>query len=260
MMPPDELAVALRAACRDAGAAVLALRGRGLAVDAKPDGSPVSEADRAASRLLRDALLALAPGVPVVCEEGEQDPGAAERFWLVDPLDGTREFLRGSARFTLNIALLQGGRPLFGMIHAPVSGETWWGGAGSAAFRDGQALRTRALPVAPRVLLSPAEPLQAPHDLLARVLARWPAADCVPAPGALKFCELAAGRADLHPRSVPCCAWDSAAGQAILEGAGGVVLDARGEPLDYSRSPPWRNPAFLAAGDASVDWRALLRA
>jgi 3'(2'), 5'-bisphosphate nucleotidase len=257
MMPLDDLVVALHGACRQAGAAILALRGGDPEASLKPDGSPVSAADQAASRILREALDTLAPGIPVVCEEGDQDPGAAPRFWMVDPLDGTREFLRGTSRFTVNVALVDGGRPVLGVVLAPVDGLCWWGGRALGAFRDGRPIRVRALVEPPRVLLSPGESAQATGTLPARVLARWPGAECVPMPGAFKFCELAEGRADLYPRSVPSCGWDSAAGQAILEGAGGAVLDDRGETLAYVPSVGWRNSPFLAVADAGADWRWL---
>jgi 3'(2'), 5'-bisphosphate nucleotidase len=255
---PDAWIEGVRAACLRAAEAILRLREAPLEVASKDDGSPVSAADRAASRILGEGLRALDPALPVICEEGGHDPGRARRFWLVDPLDGTREFLRGTDRFTVNVALVEDARACFGLILAPVGGACWWGGAGLGAWRDGQPIRTRAMPAEPRILLSPAEPREAP--VLVALRERFPAATCDARAGALKFCELAEGRADLHPRSVPSCGWDSAAGQAIVEGAGGTVLAVGGRVLDYRGDRAgWLNPGFLAVGDARCDVRELMR-
>jgi 3'(2'), 5'-bisphosphate nucleotidase len=255
---PDAWIEGVRTACLRAAEAILRLREAPLEVTAKDDGSPVSAADRAASRILHDGLAALDPGLPVICEEGSHDPGGGSRYWLVDPLDGTREFLRGTDRFTVNVALVDGGRACFGLILAPVGGACWWGGGALGAWRDGRPIRGRGMPAAPRILLSPAEPPDAP--LLAALRSRFPAATREARAGALKFCELAEGRADLHPRSVPSCGWDTAAGQAIVEGAGGAVLRLDGRVLDYPGDrADWLNPGFLVVGDARFDARAVLR-
>ena len=255
MQLPERWPGAVRAACLDAGHAILAVRAEGAAagVERKEDGSPVSRADRAASVILRERLSALDPTLPVVCEEGSQDPGDAARFWVVDPLDGTREFLRGSEIFTVNVALLDSGRPLFGMIHLPATGECWWGAAGRGAWHDGNPIRCTQPAATPlRILSSPAERAASARGFLARLLQRFPDAALAPLPGALKFCRVAEGLADAYPRSMPCSAWDIAAGQALVEAAGGVVLSEDGSALRYRMLPGWPVRAFLALGDATL--------
>lgn len=249
---PESWPAAVRAACLDAGHAILAVRAdaAGPGVECKEDGSPVSRADRAASVILRERLSALDPSLPVVCEEGSQDPGDAARFWVVDPLDGTREFLRGSECFTVNVALLDSGRPVFGVIHLPATGECWWGAVGHGAWHDGKAIRC-AQPAAmpPRILMSPSERAADARAFLASLLHRFPDAALAQLPGALKFCRLAEGLADAYPRSTPSSAWDIAAGQALVEAAGGVVLSADGSALRYRMLPGWPAQEFLALGD-----------
>lgn len=254
-MSDQHAAEAVVAACREAGELILRLRAADPAVTSKPDGSPVSVADRAASALLARRLGGVLPGVPVVCEEGAQDPGGAARHWLVDPLDGTREFLRGSKHFTVNVALIEQGRAVLGAVHAPADGITWWGGRRFGAFRDRTPIAARPMHgMAPRVMLSPMQRDAAPDALLAALRARFPAAVLEYLPGALKFCRLAEGIADVYPRTLPSCGWDSAAGQALLEGAGGAVLDGTGQALTYGVSPGWRNGSFVAVADAGYAW------
>lgn len=254
---PEHWPAAVRDACRAAGLAILAVRAdaAGLGVERKGDGSPVSRADRAASRILRERLAALSPSLPVVCEEGSQDPGSASRFWVVDPLDGTREFVRGSDVFTVNVALLEGGRPVFGVIHAPVGGQCWWGGAGLGAWRDEVRIHAAAPAAVPlRIIASPAERAATARGFLARLLLRFPDAELTHLPGALKFCRVAEGLADAYPRATPSSAWDIAAGQALVEAAGGVVLSEDGRALCYRMTPAWPVSGFVAFGDAPPEW------
>lgn len=254
---PEHWPAAVRDACRAAGLAILAVRAdaAGLGVERKGDGSPVSRADRAASRILRERLAALSPSLPVVCEEGSQDPGSASRFWVVDPLDGTREFVRGSDVFTVNVALLDGGRPVFGVIHAPVGGQCWWGGAGLGAWRDEVRIHAAAPAAVPlRIIASPAERAATARGFLARLLLRFPDAELTHLPGALKFCRVAEGLADAYPRATPSSAWDIAAGQALVEAAGGVVLSEDGRALCYRMTPAWPVSGFVAFGDAPPEW------
>ena len=252
---PQHWPAAVREACREAGGAILAVRAdkAGLGVERKDDGSPVSRADRAASLILRERLGALSPSLPVVCEEGSQDPGDDTRFWVVDPLDGTREFVRGSDVFTVNVALLDGGRPVFGVIHQPVGGQCWWGGEGLGAWRDDVRIHAAAPAAAPmRIIASPAERAPDARGFLALLLRRYPDAALTHLPGALKFCQVAEGRADAYPRVTPSAAWDIAAGQALVEAAGGVVLGEDGRPLCYRRASGWPMTGFLALGDVAT--------
>lgn len=253
---PSHWPAAVRDACRAAGLAILAVRAdaAGLGVERKDDGSPVSRADRAASAILRARLGALAPALPVVCEEGSQDPGSAACFWVVDPLDGTREFVRGSDVFTVNVALVDEGRPVFGIIHTPVGGHCWWGGVGLGAWREETRIHTAVTAASPmRIVASPAERAATARGFLARLLQQFPDAELSHLPGALKFCRVAEGLADAYPRATPSSAWDIAAGQALVEAAGGVVLCEDGTPLRYRMGRGWAVGGFVAFGGATVE-------
>jgi len=249
-------------AAREAGAAILSLRASPVRGERKSDGSPVSAADRAASAILGARLESLDPELPVICEEARQDAGGARRFWLIDPLDGTREYLRGSACFSVNIALVTEGFPVFGLVHLPARKLSYWGMAGAGAWRDGEPIHARRVgetPAGLKVLLSPGEPAALTRlcETLLRDRGLHPQIEAVP--GAIKFCRLAEGSADLYPRRTRTCAWDTAAGQAILEAAGGTVHDGTGQRMRYRQSPGWFNGDFVAAADAGAGWDRALR-
>jgi 3'(2'), 5'-bisphosphate nucleotidase len=250
----------VHAACRAAGDVILQLRAALPATERKADGSLVSNADRAASLLIGERLRALDASIPVICEEALHDAAHAVRFWLVDPLDGTREFLRGSDVFTVNIALVEDGSAVFGAVYLPATGRFYCGETGIGAWRDGVALQARRSNSQDvlRVLVSPGQEEAIRQQHGAALQQRYPAMSIDAVAGAVKFCLLAAGEADLYPRYNPSCAWDTAAGQAILEAAGGAVLDCSGAPLRYRQTPGWYNPGFLAVADNSIDWTRLL--
>ena len=258
---PEAWLEAVLAACGEAGKAICTARDAGgYAIERKPDGSMVSAVDREASRIVGQQLRALDPALPVVCEEGAQRSAGAGRFWLVDPLDGTREFLRGGELFTVNVALVENRIPVFGVVHAPLLGATYWGIRGDGAWRNGVPIKARALGGTPLVLVSPGERAALPGPFVA-ALERGFAAHLIEAlPGALKFCRLAEGAADLYPRWSPSCGWDSAAGQAVLEAAGGAVYDRAWRDYAYDESPGWYNEDFVAVADPRFDWQALLDA
>lgn len=249
------------AAAREAGAAILSLRGASPDGERKPDGSLVSAADRAASAIIGARLHALDPALPVICEEATQDTAGAARFWLVDPLDGTREFLRGSDVFSVNIALIEDAYPCFGAIHLPASGLSYWGASGAGAWRDGCAIHPRRLGEAGaglHALVSPGERDSRRRELEVALARHGGTPRIEAAPGAIKFCWLAEGRGDLYPRRTRTCAWDTAAGQAIVEAAGGAVYDTRWQRLRYRQTPGWYNGDFIAVADANADWANLL--
>lgn len=252
---------AVHAACAEAGAAVVALRAgsEDLAAEHKADRSPVSTADYRAAEIIERGLERLDRDLPVVSEEGSHSAHGARRFWLVDPLDGTREYLRGSSNFSINVALIDDGFPVFGMVFMPVGGTAFWGGGAVGAWCDGARIRARKLSERRllRVLASPSEG----DELLARLSAledRFASLRVERLAGAVKFCRLAAGDGDLYPRLVPSCGWDTAAGQAVLEGAGGAVLDAQCARMRYSPERNWGNACFVAVADAAAGWAARL--
>ena len=216
----------------------------------KADQSPLTAADLAAHQLIDQKLRAATPAIKVVSEEGEQDREqlAHADFWLVDPLDGTREFLTGNGEFTVNIAFIENGRPILGVVCLPVTGACYWGGPGLGAFL--QSPQDEApVPLAvkhsvslPWRVLASRSHLNAPTEALIK---RLPQVSLVQAGSSLKFCRIAEGQADIYPRLSPTCEWDTAAGQAVLEGAGGYVFDERGERLRYGKVEVL-NPSFVA--------------
>lgn len=249
------------AIAREAGAAIMAVYGGDVAVQAKDDDSPVTAADLAAHCCIVAGLARLTPEIPVLSEESAHTVALEERrrwsrFWLVDPLDGTREFLKGNGEFTVNIALVDGGVPVFGVIQAPVSGAVWHGVPGQAAFRrDGGAERviaTRRPATAPLRVAASRSHLD---PRTAGMLGRIGRHESIGLGSSLKFCLLAEGGMDAYPRLGPTSEWDTAAGQAILEAAGGCVLDLQGRPFRYNQRETLLNGDFVALGDPGLPWR-----
>ena len=247
----------------DAGAAILDVYASAHEVEYKTDRSPITRADRAAHDLLSAGLARLTPGIPVLSEEAaeQHDPGVRRpwrEFWLVDPLDGTREFISRNGEFTVNVALVRDHRPVLGVVGAPVLGLTYYGAVGLGAFRA----RHGATP-APIHVRAAANPLvvvgSRSHrgDSLDDVLGRLGPHDLRPMGSSLKFCLVAEGEADFYPRLGPTSEWDTAAAQAVLEAAGGAVTTIDGDPLRYNERDTLLNPDFLAVGDTSRDWRRL---
>ena len=241
---------AIAAIAREAGAAIVALARTGMRVRAKADSSPVTDADEEANRIIVARLAALTPGIPVVAEESANaDSRPAPRFWLVDPLDGTREFIRGRDEWTVNIALVRGGRPVLGIVGAPAR-DLWFGGVvGKGAWRSegdeaGAAIAVRAPPAAGRIAMASRSHGDPRTDSW---LADAGAARTIRAGSSLKFCLLAEGAADIYPRFGRTMEWDTAAGDAVLTAAGGTVQDLRGAPLAYGK-PGFENPPFVARG------------
>ena len=244
----DEVIEIARHAARE----IMAVCESGLCARAKENDSPVTEADERAGAVIVDALTSLTPGYPVVCEEScdmSVAPGATGRFWLVDPLDGTRELLQGNGEFTVNIALVDGGAPILGVVLAPALGRLFAGAPGSGAVMEEKGERRRMacrLPPAQglTVVASRSHGDAAAMDafLKGRAVAR-----VVSAGSSLKFCMVAAGEADLYPRLGTTMEWDTAAGHAVLSAAGGSVTCLDGAALGYGK-PGLVNPHFLAAG------------
>lgn len=236
---------------RAAGEEVLDVYARGFTVESKEDGSPVTEADRRAQEIICERLTLLASGVPIVAEEGHANPDGAwppTRFWLVDPLDGTREFVGGTHEFTVNIALIDAGAPVLGVILAPALDRLFAAANGGALIEDAagrRQLSARTVPHEGATVVSSRSHGDA--DALARFEAGRKIAASLTAGSSLKFCLLATGEADLYPRFGRTMEWDTAAGDAILRAAGGNVIDLTGEPLRYGK-PGFENPHFVALG------------
>ena len=246
---------ALADAARAAGQAVMQVYATDFAVRGKADASPVTEADEHAERIIVERLRALAPAVPVVAEEAVavgQVPEVGSCFWLVDPLDGTKEFIGRNGEFTVNIALIQGGEPVLGVVLAPALGDggrLYSGLVDQGAWVDDASgrrpIRCRAVP--PEGLTVVASRSHGDAAALDRFLSGRKVAALANAGSSLKLCLLAAGEADLYPRLGRTMEWDIAAGHAVLKAAGGDVTRIDdGQPLRYGK-PGFENPHFVAA-------------
>ena len=242
------------AIAEDAGRAILRHYRTDVAVERKADSSPVTVADREAEALIVEALGTIDPDVPVVAEEavaaGTAPREGSERFWLVDPLDGTREFIGGTDEFTVNIGLVRDGIPVLGVVHAPAHGETYGGLVPDGAWRARpgaarQAIAARSVPTEGPVVLSSRR--HGDRGRLDEMLARMEVAAHRTVGSSLKFCLVAAGEGDIYPRYGETNEWDTAAGHAVLLAAGGSVRMLDGAPLGYGK-PGFRNPEFIARG------------
>lgn len=222
----------------------------------KDDQSPLTEADLRADRVIRDGLEQHFPGVFILSEES-MSAGLknASRFFLVDPLDGTKEFLKHNDEFTVNIALVEDGQPMAGVVLAPALGELFYAARGLGAWkRDAAHVREIATatidPTAPlRVMGSRSHGGDKLNGWLAQLKSEY---TFLPAGSSLKFCRIAEGAADIYPRFGPTSQWDTAAAQAILEIAGGAVTDLQGTPLRYGLDRPVLNPEFFAVADLTL--------
>jgi len=296
MQPGRELLQTIVSIAQQAGAEIMAVyqQGAGISVENKADDSPLTEADRRAHRLISSRLAALTPDVPLLSEEGElpafNTRRSWTRYWLVDPLDGTKEFVSRNGEFTVNIALIDDGEPVLGVVHVPVSGVSYAGlvnGAGtrsgtgnvsdseSGAWKSaapGKFSVTSALPIHARVLpmtdgwagltLKVAGSRRHGVDRLEMLLAtlrqQGASVDLINMGSSLKMCLIAEGLVDLYPRLGPTSEWDTAAAHAILRAAGGDIVNARFQPLRYNARSSIINPDFFALGDCRAFWAPLL--
>ncbi len=246
---------ALAVAARAAGAEILKLVAAGFEVETKSDQSPVTVCDRAAEAIILDALAAAAPGVPVIAEEevaAGRIPAHGATYFLVDPLDGTREFVRGGDDYTVNIGLIVDGSPVLGVVYQPATGTLWGGLVGEGAYveehGERRAIRCRALGEQRAAVASKSHLNQATVDYLAEAIG---VCEHVSVGSSLKFCLVAEGRVDIYPRLSPTSEWDTAAGHAVLLAAGGRVDGPDGSPLTYGKT------AFLNRGFcATAGWEA----
>lgn len=277
----------LVALARAAGSAILNIYeagGNQLDMQIKADNSPLTAADLAAHQILMAGLPEILK-LPLISEEGELSPYTERAFWaqywLIDPLDGTKEFLQRNGEFTVNIALIAQGAPVLGVVHVPVQDVTYVGinppdVHSKIAYKVSgdsapEIIRVRSLQAKEQaqtltILASHRHGTQRLSELLSLIDTRWPGEVKTSTAGSsLKFCLIAEGRADFYPRLAPTSEWDTAAAQAVLEAAGGAVVDAeafeRGElmPLRYNTREAIINPDFYAFGDLSFDWKKLVR-
>ena len=250
---------------RRAGTAILEIYQQDFAVEHKSDESPLTQADLAAHRIIAEGLAELTPEIPLLSEES-QPPGFEirqtwSRYWLVDPLDGTKEFINRNGEFTVNIALIEDHRPNFGVVGVPVQDLVYTGDVPRGEARrigpDSDS-RLGGRPMADdRTLVVVASRSHGGERLehyLEALRERYPGVDRTPVGSSLKLCILAEGAADLYPRLGPTSEWDIAAAHAVLEAAGGGVWTVAGAPLEYNRKAEFLNPEFIAVADAVYPW------
>ncbi|MFT5139778.1 MAG: 3'(2'), 5'-bisphosphate nucleotidase [Lysobacterales bacterium] len=251
---------------RKAGQAILEVYKQDFEVEHKADASPLTQADLAAHRIICQGLAELDPDTPVLSEESAEIPFSQRsqwnEYWLVDPLDGTKEFVNRNGEFTVNIALILDHAPVMGVVHVPVTGRTYFSARGIGAFRrDGDTnaveISTRQPAATPLVVVGSRS--HANPDLEKR-LSTIGQYELVSMGSSLKFCLIAEGKADFYPRLGLTSEWDTAAAQAVVEAAGGRVTTLDGKTLPYNRKDSLLNPYFLVFGDTGRDWPRLMAA
>ncbi|MDH3638490.1 MAG: 3'(2'),5'-bisphosphate nucleotidase CysQ [Gammaproteobacteria bacterium] len=250
-----------------AGAAILEIYEGGFDVETKADGSPLTMADQRSHKLIVSALAALTPDIPILSEESASisyaERVAWDRFWLVDPLDGTREFVKRNGEFTVNIALIEDRTPILGAVYTPVQRRCHYGYRGGGAFRvngDGAAEPIQVRDYAggrATVVASRSHARGSVQHFLERLRAAEGGYEVANMGSALKICLIAEGQGDIYPRLGPTSEWDTAAGQCVLECAGGKLVNCDGSPFVYNKESVL-NPWFLAIGGGSYDWYKLL--
>ncbi len=251
LLNEDQLRQSLLFLMANAGKAIMDIYAQDdVGLNFKNDASPVTKADLAAHHVIIDGLAKFTPGIQVVSEEDPSSlniPKSHDVFWMIDPLDGTKEFLHRNGEFTTNLALIEDGRPVLGFVGQPVTGAIYWGGKGLGAhlLDDGV---TRSIEPSPkpagltRVVASKSHLNEATKSFIADIEGE---VALIQAGSSLKFLKLALGKADIYPRMAPTSEWDTAAAEAVLEGAGGHVVDADGRPLAYGKDDIL-NPFFVA--------------
>ncbi|GAA5315057.1 MAG: 3'(2'),5'-bisphosphate nucleotidase CysQ [Candidatus Pelagadaptatus aseana] len=259
--------------CREAGQAILDVYhgGADMGLQTKADDSPVTRADLNAHNILEPGLEKLLPGIPVLSEEGGIPDFSVRqhwsRYWLVDPLDGTREFINRNGEFTVNVALIDNGCPILGVVYVPVSGVAYTGIAGGGANKivaDTIPINTSKLTDQTgnarsfTVVSSRRYGTEAVDRLLAKLPPSLGAVATRHIGSSLKMCLIAEGAADFYPRLAPTSEWDTAAAQAVVEAAGGALLDHNLRPLRYNRKESLLNPNFFVVGDRQFDWGFLV--
>jgi len=261
------------AICQRAGDAIMAVYRtvEGIDVNYKADDSPLTQADLAAHKLLAAELPLLLTDIPLLSEESSLPPYSTrqqwQRYWLIDPLDGTKEFINRNGEFTVNVALVENGQPTLGVVHVPAQGITYTGARGLGAYKlkagraQAIAIRTieKASSHAVSVVASRRHGGEALQQALAKLGNHFSDIETLSMGSSLKFCLVAEGKADIYPRLAPTSEWDTAAAQAVVEAAGGAVVDNHFQALRYNQKDDILNPHFYVWGDQTIDWPTILR-
>ncbi|MGK0441169.1 MAG: 3'(2'), 5'-bisphosphate nucleotidase [Pseudohongiellaceae bacterium] len=261
----------LRLLAQQAAAAIVEIyySSQPLVVERKEDQSPVTSADHASHRIIAAGLAVLTPDIPVLSEEANIPPFSErqqwQRYWLVDPLDGTREFIERSDEFTINIALIEKGRATIGLIYLPIGDIVYIGLPEQGFAVRADSYGEHKITVTSQANTETIKILVSRHYQQATLAActdplrkHFSEIEAIAAGSALKFCQLAEAGGDIYPRFSPCCEWDTAAGQAIVEAAGGLMVDLNFEPVRYNQKESLLSESFYALGAAGTDWKSLL--
>jgi 3'(2'), 5'-bisphosphate nucleotidase len=268
MLNTDLLALAVNIATA-AGSEILDVyeQAGDVEVTIKEDSSPLTQADQRAHNLIVSELTRGTPEIPVLSEESEHISFTTRsdwtRYWLVDPLDGTKEFVKRNGEFTVNIALIEKGRPVLGVVHVPVTGVTYRGQVGHGASKhnaDGSSSPIQSQPIDPgqqdlKVVASRSHRGSELDGVLEALQQKFSSIELVSMGSSLKICLVAEGKADLYPRLAPTCEWDTAAAHAVLAAAGGVLVDTDFQELQYNTKAELLNPFFIAIADDRYPWQ-----
>lgn len=243
-----------------------------IEVSTKQDDSPLTDADRRAHLLIVDRLSSLTPNIPLLSEESDAIDYSLrkswQRYWLIDPLDGTKEFINRNGEFTVNIALIENGQSVAGVVHVPVTGISYFGGIGIGAWKQNinqldnevQLIVSQAMQEnsGVRIVASRRHLGEQLDALVEKIENHFGKATLLSMGSSLKMCLLAEGSADIYPRMAPTCEWDTAAAHGILCAAGGEIVDLQFRPLRYNSKPELLNPFFIALADRTYPWKQLL--
>ena len=247
-----------------AGKAIMEVYDAGFSIEEKSDHTPVTEADMAANNVIESGLRELTPHLPILTEEVKPTPYAERkkwpRYWLIDPLDGTREFIKRNGEFTVNIALIDGGESVMGLVYAPVIGVLYYAAKGQGSFKQASLNEPKAIHVRDKcsgktiVACGRSNPSKEMKDFIKNLGEH----EIIRVGSALKSCLVAEGKADLYARLGPTSEWDTAAAQCVVEEAGGAITDTQMQRLQYNNKDDLLNPHFFVAGDVSINWSDFL--
>lgn len=262
-MALDSLLPAVRDIALQAGELVVQIYQRDFEVRRKHDDSPVTEADLAANSLIENALRELTPQIPVLSEESERYSFAQRSlwrsYWLLDPLDGTRSFVKKTGEFTVNIALIEQHEPVLGVVYAPILRTSYWAARGQGAYKRSAGQQVKTIHAQPLRELPVITGSRSGSRDMERFLQNVGEHRLMLASSSIKICWVAEGVADLYPRLRPTAEWDTAAAHAILNEAGGRLLQSDMQPLYYNKKASLRNPYFFAMGKHPIDWSQYLK-
>jgi len=248
---------------QEAGSAILKIYNSDFDYKLKKDLSPITEADNISHKIIMERLKILTPKIPIISEENSEIPyeirSRWKKYWLVDPLDGTKEFIKKNGDFTVNIALIHNNTPIFGVIYIPVKNETYWGSKINGSFYSNSNNNIKQIHVSKdnnnpiRLVTSRSHPSEMLNQLLEKIVDY----EILKVGSSIKFCYVASGQAECYPRFGPTSEWDTAAGEAIVSFAGGDVITSAGDSINYNAKEDYLNPNFIVSNGKIISERIL---